>query len=334
MRKFRDWFAVVVLWVAGVASAMGQQMQPYTSTDGRFTVQFPAGQIKQDTRDVALQGTDKVTVHEFWVEVDNGPAFVIYNVTYGDYPPKYTNGAPQDFLASTRDSVLTGKTLVSDKAIDLNGIPGREFTASDDQQNYYTMRQFLQGSRLYTVFVISAKGTTAALASQFLNSFQIQLVAGVASATGQQTQTIASVVGRFVVDFPAGEIKEATKDIPLQGADKISRHEMSVEVDNGPEFVIYMVTYDDFPPSYTKGAPQDFLVASREPYLKIMTLVSDKAIDLNGIPGREWTASNDHANLTTRQFLQGSRLYTVSVASSKGTTATQASQFLNSFQIQ
>jgi hypothetical protein len=68
--------------------------------------------------------------------------------------------------------------------------------------------------------------------------------------------------------------------------------------------------------------------------MKIMTLVSDKVIDLKGVPGREWTATNDHANLTTRQFLQGSRLYTVSVASSKGTTATQASQFLDSFQIQ
>jgi hypothetical protein len=162
----------------------------------------------------------------------------------------------------------------------------------------------------------------------------VLLAAGVACAAGQQTQTIASVVGRFVVDFPDGQIKEARKDIPLDGADKISRHEMAVEVDNGAEFVIYSVTYDDFPPSYIKGAPQDILIASREPYMKIMTLVSDKVIDLNGIPGREWKASNDHANLTTRQFLQGSRLYTVSVASSKGTTASQASQFLDSFQIQ
>jgi hypothetical protein len=171
---------------------------------------------------------------------------------------------------------------------------------------------------------------------KFLVSFAVVVlwVVGVASATGQQTQTIASVVGRFVVDFPGGEIKEAAQDTPLQGADKLSRHEMSVEVDNGPEFVIYTVTYDDFPPRYTKGAPQDFLVASREPYLKIMKLVSDKAIDLNGIPGREYKASDDQYNYTARVFLQGSRLYTLYVVSSKGTTATQASQFLDSFQIQ
>ena len=160
-------------------------------------------------------------------------------------------------------------------------------------------------------------------------------VAGVASAAGQQTQTIASIVGRFTVDFPAGEIGESRDEIPLQGADKETVHQMGVELHNGPASVVeYVVIYEDFPPSYTKGAPQDFLVARRDTFAKGKTLLSDKAINLNGIPGREWTASNDHANLTTRQFLQGSRLYTVSVASSKGTTATQASQFLNSFQIQ
>jgi len=106
-----------------------------------------------------------------------------------------------------------------------------------------------------------------------------------------------------------------------------------VEVDNGPEFVIYTVTYDDYPPDSANDAPQVALAESRDAWVKGMTLVSDKAIDLNGIPGREWTASNDHANLTARQFLKGFRLYSVAVASSKGTTATLTSQFLNSFKI-
>jgi predicted Zn-dependent protease len=72
-----------------------------------------------------------------------------------------------------RDIFAKGKTLLSDKAIDLNGIPGREYKASDDQYNY-TARVFLQGSRLYTLYVVSSKGTTATQASQFLDSFQIQ----------------------------------------------------------------------------------------------------------------------------------------------------------------
>ena len=161
------------------------------------------------------------------------------------------------------------------------------------------------------------------------------LVAGVASAAGQQTQTVSSIVGRFTVDFPAGEIGESRDEIPLQGADKETVHQMSVEMHNGPaSSVEYAVIYEDFPPSYTKGAPQDFLVARRDIFAKGKTLLSDKAIDLNGIPGREYKASDDQYNYTARVFLQGSRLYTLYVVSSKGTTATQASQFLDSFQIQ
>jgi predicted Zn-dependent protease len=108
------------------------------------------------------------------VAVDNGPASRgEYVVIYEDFPPSYTKGAPQDFLAARRDTFMKGKTLLSDKAIDLNGIPGREYKASDDQQNY-TVRLFLQGSRLYTLFVVSPKGATATQASQFLDSFKIE----------------------------------------------------------------------------------------------------------------------------------------------------------------
>ena len=333
MRKL--WASMAaVLFVTGVPSATGQQMQPYTSTDGRFTVQFPAGQIKQDTRDVALQGTDKVTVHEFWVEVDNGPAFVIYNVTYGDFPANYTNSAPQDFLASTRDSVLAGKTLVSDKAIDLNGIPGREFTVSDDQQNNYTMRQFLQGSRLYTAEVISPKGTAPTQASQFLNSL-VLLVTGVPSATGQQMQPYTPTDGRFTVQFPAGQIEQNTSEVALQGTDKLTVHEFWVDKTNGPVFdATYDVRYADYSPNYLTGTPQDFLAAWCNSFAKGMTLVSNKAIDLNGTPGREFTGSDDQENYTVRAFLQGHRLYTLFVISPNGKTATQASQFLDSFKIQ
>jgi hypothetical protein len=174
-KKVRKLWAsiTVVLLVAGVASAMGQQSHPYTSSHGRFTIKFPAGQIEQETRDLALQGTDKTTLNEFSVVVHNGPESDVYIVDYADYPPKYTKGGPQDVLAASRNDFVAGMTLVSDKAIDLNGVPGREFTASDDQSNH-TVRMFLKGQRLYWVIIVSSKGMTATLASQFLNSFKIQ----------------------------------------------------------------------------------------------------------------------------------------------------------------
>ena len=166
-------------------------------------------------------------------------------------------------------------------------------------------------------------------------AIMFMLVAGVASAAGQQTQTVASVVGRFIVDFPEGQIGESTEVTPLEGADKETEHQMGVETYDGSTLVLaYVVIYEDFPPSYTKGVPQDFLIARRDSFAKGKTMLSDKAIDLNGVPGREYTASDDQQNYTVRLFLQGSRLYTLFVVSSKGTTATQASQFLNSFRIQ
>jgi hypothetical protein len=174
MRKYHLWFAVVVMWAAGVASAAGQQTQTIASVVGRFTVDFPEGQIGEATDVVPLEGADKETVHQMGLEIHNGPTSVVeYVVIYEDFPPSYTKGTPQDFLIARRDTFAKGKTMLSDKVIDLNGTPGREYTASDDEQNY-TVRLFLQGSRLYTLFVVSSKGTTATQASQFLNSFQIQ----------------------------------------------------------------------------------------------------------------------------------------------------------------
>ena len=174
MRKFHVCFAAVVLWVAGVAPATGQETQTIASVVGRFVVDFPAGELHESTQEMALKGADKETVHEMAVQVDNGTASgVTYMVIYEDFPPKYTKGAPQDFLAARRDTFLKGKTKLSEKVIDLSGTPGLAITASDDQQNYI-QRLFLKGSRLYTLFVICAKGTTAAQASQFLESFQIQ----------------------------------------------------------------------------------------------------------------------------------------------------------------
>jgi hypothetical protein len=75
-------------------------------------------------------------------------------------------------LASTRDGAVGGKTLLSDTAISLNGIPGREFTAKDDTWNY-TVRQYLNGKRLYQMIVVSNSANPATQISDFMTSFKI-----------------------------------------------------------------------------------------------------------------------------------------------------------------
>lgn len=172
----RIWIsAVLVLLMAGAASVMGQRdskMQSYLSAEGGFTVQFPAGSdVKQDAEEVTLEDGGKSTLHEFSVDLDNDS--ISYMVMYNDYPAASAMDAPQEVLAKTRDGALKDKTEISDLALDFNGIPGREFSASDD--NYtYTVRQFLKGKRLYQLIVVCDKEKIAGLTSQFLNSFKFQ----------------------------------------------------------------------------------------------------------------------------------------------------------------
>jgi hypothetical protein len=171
--------AVAMVLFTAVVAAGGQRMQPYTSTDGRFTINFPQADIKQDSSTINLGGCtptpqqqcDTTTLHQYWVELANGN--VSYMVMYNDYPGNYADGDPQTTLAQTRDGAVGSKTLLSDTAISLNGVPGREFTAKDDTFNY-TVRQYLQGKRLYQLIVVSGAATPATQTSDFMTSFKIQ----------------------------------------------------------------------------------------------------------------------------------------------------------------
>lgn len=170
MRKLYAPMAIILVALAGVVAAHGQQMQPYVSTDGHFTVNFPQGEIKNDTQAVPLSGNESSTLYEFWVEMDAGD--VSYMVMYNDYPANYANDGADAVLARTRDGAVKGKTLLSDIAINLNGVPGREFTAKDDTWNF-TVRQYLQGKRLYQLIIVSKADHPATQTSDFLNSFRI-----------------------------------------------------------------------------------------------------------------------------------------------------------------
>jgi hypothetical protein len=171
MRKVRALSATFLFLTGCVALAAGQQLQLYTSDDGRFSVQFPAGEVKHDTQPIPLQGSDSSTLYEFWVESADGN--VSYMVMYNDYPANYANDGADAVLARTRNGAVKGKTLLSDMAINLNGVPGREFTAKDDTWNF-TVRQFLKGKRLYQLIVVSKPDNPATQTSEFMNSFKIQ----------------------------------------------------------------------------------------------------------------------------------------------------------------
>jgi len=146
------------------------QMQPYTSTDGRFSVLFP-GSPTQNAQPVALSDTESMTLHQFRFDGNN----LSYMVMYNDYPAKYVAGEPQSILESVRDGSTESlkSTLTSDGPIDLNGVPGRAFQLTDKDGITYVARDFLDGQRLYQVIVTVAAGSSATQAEDFLNSFRI-----------------------------------------------------------------------------------------------------------------------------------------------------------------
>ncbi len=170
MQKLHTAMAVIVMVLAGVVSAYGQQMQPYTSTDAGFTINFPQAEVKTGTQKLFFKGGGITTVYQYYVKVDNNN--VAYMVMHYDFPSDYANGDPQTVLATARDTAVGGKPLLSDIAINLNGVPGREFTTKDDKLNY-TSRLYLSGKRLYQLIVFSNRDHPATQTSEFLNSFKI-----------------------------------------------------------------------------------------------------------------------------------------------------------------
>jgi hypothetical protein len=188
MRTFSKLVAVLLVLPAGAPAAVAAvpmqaapsspaaapadpyAMQPFTSAEGRFSVDMPSAP-QQAAKPLTLQGGGASTLHQFWVDIDNDN--ITYMVIYNDYPADYATASPEELLQTMRDGVVRDKKLTSDVPIDLYGTPGRAFTAIDKDGWQYAVHQFLDGSRLYQLIVVNSKGHPAATTEQFLNSFRI-----------------------------------------------------------------------------------------------------------------------------------------------------------------
>ncbi len=155
---------------APAASVPATPMQPFTSTDGRFSAFFP-GIPTQTSQPIQLKNGETSTLYGFSVSADNGNTS--YIVMYNDYAPDVVADGAQALLQRTEKGAVAGKTLLADFAISLNGVPGRAYTATDSSGLNYTVHEFLSGTRLYQLIVTTAKGTTASQLNLFMNSFII-----------------------------------------------------------------------------------------------------------------------------------------------------------------
>jgi len=146
-------------------------MQPFTSADGRFSVLFP-GPPTQSSQPIRQTTGETTMVYKFSANGDNGNAK--YTAEYADYAPDSVAVSPQAFLQVDENFVVTGKTLLTDAVIDLDGIPGRSYAIIDSKGYKYSIHEFMDGTRFYQLSVITPKGYTATQTDQFMNSFRIQ----------------------------------------------------------------------------------------------------------------------------------------------------------------
>jgi len=164
----------ILLLFAGVVSAAGQTMQSVVSAEGSFTVLMP-GTVKREQKLLEFKDGKTKTEYRFISVLDNG--HVAYGLTYSDGPSKVAAGKEQDALEKVRDSAfsaLSGKTLLADSLIVLEGVPGRAFTILRANGATYATRVFLKGPRLYQLVVSCDSGYTADRTKEFMESFQIK----------------------------------------------------------------------------------------------------------------------------------------------------------------
>jgi len=139
------------------ASGAGPEQEPtpppvwsaYSPKDGSFSAQFPG--TPEETVSPANGPAGKVDMHQFAVERQSGSA---YMASYTDFPNAATS--PDDVrqrLVAVRDVAVKSAqaTLVNDREITVNGILGREFTASMAIPEVVTThtRVFMKGGRLF-----------------------------------------------------------------------------------------------------------------------------------------------------------------------------------------
>jgi hypothetical protein len=146
------------------------QMQSFSSSEGRFSVQMP-GAVQQRQKVHEFKDGKSANEYQFFVSTDQN--HVAYMVMYNDIPSGPPAGDPQIVLMRIRDAIAKGKTLVSDSEISLNGTPGRAIVVRGSDGMLNQLHAFLAGGRLYQLIVTAGSGYTADQADAFMNSFKL-----------------------------------------------------------------------------------------------------------------------------------------------------------------
>ena len=157
----------------GAAGAAGQaaasQLVPFQGKNGYTVLMPPNPQMNDRTQDTP---GGQVQVHIAQAQDPAGK----YLSTLSEFPKGSLDKIKsKDLLDSLQQATIQsmGGTLVKSHDIDVAGLPGREFTATDPEGSEVTARVFVGGSRVYTLAGTYPQGQQVpGSIQQFLGSFQ------------------------------------------------------------------------------------------------------------------------------------------------------------------
>lgn len=172
MFRLRALSVLAVCWFAA-AVALGQSapFETFTSDEGRFRADMP-GTPQEKTEDWG-EGT---LGHQFSVQ----SGLMRFVITYADIEQELIDrfGSADEVIQTFRSGYREGRTYEDDKefAFGERKLPGREYYIELENQVWVREQMFMDGNRLYIVFVASLDGRESLnndSARRFLESLEI-----------------------------------------------------------------------------------------------------------------------------------------------------------------
>jgi hypothetical protein len=234
---------------AGGVAAAGQpgstQLVPFQGANG-FTVLMPPNPEKNERTQDTPGGP--VQVHIASAQDASGK----YMSSLSEFPRGSLDKVKsKDLLDSLQQATVQsmGGTLVKSQDVQVGGLPGREFTATDPQGSEVTARVFVGDSRVYTLAGTYPKGEVPGSIQQFLGSFQPPAGAtagatagaavggsGPADSAADSSASPRSNTGSAVDTPTAGDSMNAGSDLsatqPSSKSKKKSRSSSSSSIDS------------------------------------------------------------------------------------------------------
>jgi len=166
---------VVILTTLGTGNCLAQgapTFKLFSSKAGRFSVLMPATPSEQK-QEIATDAGPVQSVM-FIAAGANNSAFI---AAYADYPNAARDAETSAKVVSgARDGILrnTKGKLINDKEISLDKSAGRAFLIEQDGGQFFNVRVYLVGKRLYQLIVVGPKAeATGADADKYLASFKL-----------------------------------------------------------------------------------------------------------------------------------------------------------------